>query len=59
MGARRADRFIDRTDFLAYFNSVNTQADTYQLRGGLNGASPTNAGRRVHSTRTSPAPNCR
>jgi hemoglobin/transferrin/lactoferrin receptor protein len=35
--------FIDRTDFLAYFNSVNTQADTYQLRGGLNGTSPTNA----------------
>lgn len=35
--------FIDRIDFLGYFNSVNTQADTYQLRGALNGAIPTNA----------------
>ncbi len=34
--------FIDRIDFLAYFNSVNTQADTYQLRGPFNGAIPTN-----------------
>ena len=35
--------FIDRIDFLAYFNSVYTQADTYQLRGAFNGAIPTNA----------------
>ena len=34
--------FIDRIDFLAYFNSVYTQEDTYQLRGGINGAIPTN-----------------
>ena len=34
--------FIDRIDLLAYFNSVNTQADTYQLRGAFNGAVPTN-----------------
>jgi hemoglobin/transferrin/lactoferrin receptor protein len=34
--------FIDRIDFLAYFNSVNTQADTYQLRGAFNGLVPTN-----------------
>ncbi|GEP57232.1 TonB-dependent hemoglobin/transferrin/lactoferrin family receptor [Reyranella soli] len=35
--------FIDRIDFMAYFNSVYTQADTYQLRGAFNGAIPTNA----------------
>ena len=35
--------FIDRVDFMAYFNSTNTQADTYQLRGALNGPIPTNA----------------
>lgn len=35
--------FIDRIDFLAYFNSVYTQADTYQLRGAVNGPIPTNA----------------
>ncbi|OFW96804.1 MAG: hypothetical protein A3D94_07160 [Alphaproteobacteria bacterium RIFCSPHIGHO2_12_FULL_66_14] len=35
--------FIDRVDFLAYYNSVNTQADTYQLRGATNGIIPTNA----------------
>ncbi len=35
--------FIDRIDFMAYFNSTNTQADTYQLRGALNGPIPTNA----------------
>ena len=34
--------FIDRVDFLAYFNSVYTQADTYQLRGAFNGLIPTN-----------------
>ncbi len=35
--------FIDRVDFLAYYNSVTTQADTYQLRGATNGVIPTNA----------------
>lgn len=35
--------FIDRIDFLAYYNSVNTQADTYQLRGTVAGVTPTNA----------------
>jgi hemoglobin/transferrin/lactoferrin receptor protein len=35
--------FIDRLSLLAYFNSVNTQADTYQLRGGLNSVIPSNA----------------
>ncbi|MDP1966589.1 MAG: TonB-dependent receptor, partial [Reyranella sp.] len=35
--------FIDRIDFLAYYNSVSTQADTYQLRGATNGIIPTNA----------------
>ena len=35
--------FVDRVDFLAYYNSVNTQADTYQLRGATNGVIPTNA----------------
>ena len=35
--------FVDRIDFMAYFNSVYTQADTYQLRGAFNGAIPTNA----------------
>jgi hemoglobin/transferrin/lactoferrin receptor protein len=34
--------FIDRLNFLAYFNSVYTQADTYQLRGAVNGPIPTN-----------------
>ena len=34
--------FVDRIDFLAYFNSVYTQADTYQLRGAFNGVIPTN-----------------
>ena len=34
--------FVDRLSFLAYFNSVNTQADTYQLRGAANGLIPTN-----------------
>lgn len=34
--------FIDRVDFLTYFNSVYTQADTYQLRGAFNGVIPTN-----------------
>jgi hemoglobin/transferrin/lactoferrin receptor protein len=34
--------FVDRLDFLAYFNSVYTQADTYQLRGGFNAVIPTN-----------------
>ena len=34
--------FVDRIDFMAYFNSVYTQADTYQLRGAFNGAIPTN-----------------
>ncbi|TAJ28229.1 MAG: TonB-dependent hemoglobin/transferrin/lactoferrin family receptor [Reyranella sp.] len=35
--------FIDRLNFLAYFNSTYTQADTYQLRGTVAGTSPTNA----------------
>ncbi|MPZ31374.1 MAG: TonB-dependent hemoglobin/transferrin/lactoferrin family receptor [Rhodospirillales bacterium] len=35
--------FVDRIDFLAYFNSVYTQADTYQLRGTTTGVIPTNA----------------
>ena len=35
--------FVDRIDFLAYFNSVYTQADTYQLRGAAGGPIPTNA----------------
>ena len=35
--------FIDRIDFLAYFNSVYNQADTYQLRGTTTGAVPSNA----------------
>ena len=35
--------FIDRLNFLAYFNSTYTQADTYQLRGTTAGLSPSNA----------------
>lgn len=35
--------FIDRLNFLAYFNSTYTQADTYQLRGTVAGLSPSNA----------------
>jgi hemoglobin/transferrin/lactoferrin receptor protein len=35
--------FVDRLSFLAYFNSVNTQADTYQLRGTVTGVVPSNA----------------
>ena len=35
--------FIDRLNFLAYFNSTYTQADTYQLRGPTAGLSPSNA----------------
>src|SRR5918995_3177282 len=38
----RPTDFVDRIDFMAYFNSVYTQADTYQLRGAFNGAIPTN-----------------
>ena len=29
--------FVDKLDLLVYFNSVNTQADTYQLRSGTAG----------------------
>lgn len=35
--------FVDRLNFLAYFNSTYTQADTYQLRGTTAGLSPSNA----------------
>lgn len=35
--------FIDRLSVLGYFNSIYQQADTYQLRGGVNGLFPTNA----------------
>lgn len=35
--------FVDRLSFLAYFNSVYTQADTYTLRGGTTSVVPSNA----------------
>ncbi len=35
--------FVDRINLLVYYNNVNTQADTYQLRGATNGIIPTNA----------------
>ena len=35
--------FVDRLSFLAYFNSVYTQADTYTLRGATASVVPSNA----------------
>jgi hemoglobin/transferrin/lactoferrin receptor protein len=35
--------FIDRINLLVYYNSTNTQADTYTLRGATLGIIPTNA----------------
>ena len=35
--------FVDRMSLLVYYNSVNTQADTYTLRGATLGTIPTNA----------------
>jgi hemoglobin/transferrin/lactoferrin receptor protein len=35
--------FVDRLSFLAYFNSVYTQADTYTLRGATTSVVPSNA----------------
>jgi hemoglobin/transferrin/lactoferrin receptor protein len=34
--------FVDKVQFLGYFNSVSRQEDTMQLRGALNGIIPTN-----------------
>ena len=53
--------FVDRIDFMAYFNSVYTQADTYQLRGAVQRRHPDQrrAPRSSTTRRTSRARSCR